>query len=76
MLASCNVSLERVFLLCSGSMNAAMLLQTEERPPIFFDGWYSIRRTALLATVTFTAIERDKAGERTSLVDVKGISSG
>ena len=37
-------------------MDLALLLQAEARPPIFFDGWYGIGRTAVLAALTYVAL--------------------
>lgn len=43
-------------MLSIGAMNLALLFQSDPRPPVFFDGWYSIWRTALLATLAYIAL--------------------
>lgn len=37
-------------------MSLLLLLQSQARPPVFFDGWYSIGRTAVLAVLAYVAL--------------------
>lgn len=43
-------------MLADAVMLLALLLQKNERPPVFFDGWYSIGRTAVLAVLAYIAL--------------------